>query len=158
MREIQQRRPDRAPRARACRPSPSPAGAAGRLARHVAGMRTTTPALSRSAALRKQACGLRGVQRSGWKISPASTIGRSQAHVSAARCTGSSSDSSLLAVRRAGVFAQRLASGTMLRPGLRRKPRRVGRHEGERRLRVAAVLGQVEMHAADQVPGRVQRP
>ena len=34
--------------------------------------------------------------------------------------------------------------------------RRVGRHEGERRLRIATVLGQVEVHAADQVPGPVQ--
>ena len=35
----------------------------------------------------------RGVQRSGWKISPASTIAFSHAQRSAARCTGSSSES-----------------------------------------------------------------
>jgi len=70
-------------------------GRAGRLARHVAGMRTTTPALCSSAALASRRAASCGVQRSGWKISPASTIGRSQAHVSAARCTGISSESSL---------------------------------------------------------------
>ena len=112
---------------------PSPAGAA-------AGWRATLPACARPRRrfpvrrrwpAKRDAS--RGVQRSGWKISPASTIGRSQAHVSAARCTGSSSDSSLLAVGGPGVFAQRLAQRQMLRLGLRRQPRRVGRHEGERR-------------------------
>ena len=44
----------------------------------------------------------------------------------------------------------------MLRLGLRREPRRVGRHEGERVFRVAAVFRQVEVHAADQVPRGIQ--
>ena len=44
----------------------------------------------------------------------------------------------------------------MLGLGLRRKPRRIGRHEGERRCLVAAVLRQVEVHAPDQVPRRIE--
>ncbi len=62
-----------------------------------------------------------------------------------------------VAVGGAGVLAQRLAERHVLRLGLRREPRGVGRHEGERVVRVAAVFRQVEVHAADQVPGRVQR-
>ncbi len=119
-------------------------------------MRTTTPALSSSGTLARKRDASRGLQRSGWKISPASTIGFSQAQCSAARCTGSSSDSSLLAVGRPGVFAQGLAQRQVLRLRLRRQLRRVGGHEGEGRVGVATVLRQVEMHAADQVPGRVQ--
>ena len=61
-----------------------------------------------------------------------------------------------VAVGRPGVFAQRLAERDVLGARLGREARGVGRHEGERRLGVAAVLRQVEMHAADQVPGRVQ--
>ena len=62
-----------------------------------------------------------------------------------------------VAVCRPGVFAQRLAQRDVLGAGLSGEARRVGRHEGERLFGVAAVLRQVEMHAADQVPGRVQR-
>ena len=60
-----------------------------------------------------------------------------------------------LAVLRAGIFLQGLAERQMLRLGLRRQPRRVGRQEGERRFLVLAVLGQIEMHAPDQVPGGI---
>ena len=58
-----------------------------------------------------------------------------------------------LAVLRAGIFLQGLAERQMLRLGLRRKPRRVGREEGERRFFVLAVFGEIEMHAPDQIPG-----
>jgi hypothetical protein len=57
----------------------------------------------------------------------------------------------------AGVGPQGLAQRQVLRAGLGGKLRGVGGHEGERRVRVAAVLGQVEVDAPDQVPGRVQR-
>ena len=78
----------------------------------------------------------------------------SQAHCSAARCTGRSSDSSRDLVRRARVLAQRPAERQVLRLRVRRQPRRVRREEGERRLVVLAVLGEVEVDAADQVPRR----
>ena len=56
------------------------------------------------------------------------------------------------AVRRAGVFAQRLAERQVLRFRMRRKASRVGREKGERRRLVAAVFGEIEMHAADEIP------
>ncbi len=68
-------------------------GRGGRLPRHAAGMRTTTPAVSRWGTSRRSWSASRGVQRSGWKISPASTISLSQGHVSEARCTGTSRES-----------------------------------------------------------------
>ena len=70
-------------------------GRAGRLARQAAGMRTTTPACSSSGVLASRSAASRARQRNGWKISPLSIIGLNQAHVSAARCTGASSDRSL---------------------------------------------------------------
>ena len=69
-------------------------GRDGRLALQVAGMRTTTPARSSSGTSPRKRRASCGVQRSGWKISPASTISLSQAQRSAARCTGSSSERS----------------------------------------------------------------
>ena len=54
----------------------------------------------------------------------------------------------------ARVLAQGLAERQVLGLRLRRQPRRVRRQEGERRLLVPAVLGEVEVDAADQVPGR----
>jgi hypothetical protein len=44
----------------------------------------------------------------------------------------------------------------VLRLAVRRQPAGVGGQEGERRLLVLAVLGQVEVHPADHVPGRVE--
>ena len=70
-------------------------GRAGRLARQVAGMRTITPALSNAGALARNRDASPTPQRRGWNISPASTIAFSQPQVSAARCTGTSSDNSL---------------------------------------------------------------
>ena len=43
----------------------------------------------------------------------------------------------------------------MLGFGLSRKPCRVGRQERERGVLVLPVLGKIEMHAPDQVPGRM---
>ena len=63
----------------------------------------------------------------------------------------------LAAIGSAGVFAQGLTERQVLCLGLRRKLRRVGRHEGEGRVLVATVFRKVEVHAADQVPGRVQQ-
>ena len=45
----------------------------------------------------------------------------------------------------------------MLGPRLGRQARGVGGQEGKRPFRVAAVLGQIEVDTADQIPGRVQR-
>jgi hypothetical protein len=41
----------------------------------------------------------------------------------------------------------------MLRLRLNREPRRVGRQECKRRLFVLPFLGEIEVHAANQVPG-----
>ena len=60
-----------------------------------------------------------------------------------------------LAVARAGIVLEGLAERQVLRLALDRKPRRIGRHECERRGLVLPVLGQIEVHAADQVPGRI---
>ena len=61
-----------------------------------------------------------------------------------------------LLVGRAGVLAQRLAERQVLGLAVRREPGGVGREEGEGRLLVLAVLGEVEVHPAHDVPGRVQ--
>ena len=68
-------------------------GRGGRPVFQVAGTRTTTPACSIAWRSRRKARASRGVQRSGWKISPWSTIAFSHAQCSAARWTGRSSDS-----------------------------------------------------------------
>ena len=67
-------------------------GRGGRLPLHAAGMRTTTPAASSCGTSRKTCRASAGVHRSGWKISPASTMAFSHGHVSEARCTGTSRD------------------------------------------------------------------
>ena len=63
----------------------------------------------------------------------------------------------LLSIGSAGVFAQGLAERHMLGPRLGRQARGVGGQEGKGPFRVAAVLGQIEVDTADQIPGRVQR-
>ena len=55
----------------------------------------------------------------------------------------------------AGVLAERAAERQMQRPRPGRQVGRVGRQKGERRLVVAAILREVEMDAADQMPRRV---
>ncbi len=58
-------------------------------------------------------------------------------------------------VRGACVFAEGAAEWQVLRLGLRRQLRRVGRKKRERRISVSTVFGEVEVDAADQVPRRV---
>jgi hypothetical protein len=62
-----------------------------------------------------------------------------------------------LPVFRAGIFLQSLAERHMLGFGFSRKPRRVGRQKRERRSLVAPVLGEIEVHTPDQVPGWMSR-
>ena len=62
------------------------------MARQPAGIRTTTPALSNCGTSLSSCSASLGLQRSGWKISPASTMVFSHGHPSAAFCTGISSD------------------------------------------------------------------
>ena len=57
------------------------------------------------------------------------------------------------AVSRSGIFLERPAERQMLRLAFGRKAGRVGRQERERGRLVLAVLGEIEVHAADQVPG-----
>ena len=93
-----------------------------------------------------------GVHRSGWKISPPSTRAFNHGQVSDALCTGSSRDSrrSLLA---APAYSPRaFPSGRCCALALAAKPRGVGCQKGEGRIQVFAVFGQIEVHAADQVP------
>ncbi|MGH9348248.1 MAG: hypothetical protein ACRD26_13400 [Vicinamibacterales bacterium] len=52
----------------------------------------------------------------------------------------------------AGVFAQCAAKRQVLGPGLGRQLRRVGRQKRERRFIIPAVLGEVEVDAADETP------
>ena len=58
-----------------------------------------------------------------------------------------------LAFPGAAIFLQSLAERQVLRLGGSRKARGVGREEGEGRLLVLAVLGEIEVDPADQVPG-----
>ena len=98
-------------------------------------MRTTTPALSSSAALarkrdasaRPPAQRMEDLARVDHRPQPGAALGGAL-HRQQQR-------QQLVAVRRAGILAQRLAERQVLRAGLRREPRRVGRQEGERRLR-----------------------
>ena len=59
----------------------------------------------------------------------------------------------LVFVFRPGIVAQRLAQRQMLGFGGGREARRIGRHEGEREVRIAAVFRQIEMDPADEGPG-----
>ena len=132
-------------------------GRAGRFMRQLAGIRTTTPALSSAGtSLRNcSACCGRPAQRMkdlagiDHRLQPGALLGgaldRHQQRQQA------------LAVLRAGIFLQGLAERQMLRLGLRRQPRRVGRQERERGVLVLPVLGEIEMHASDQVPGGMPR-
>ena len=62
-----------------------------------------------------------------------------------------------LLVGSGSVFAQGLAQRPVLRLPLRRQPGGVGGEEGEGKLLVLAVLGQMDVNAADEIPGRVAR-
>jgi hypothetical protein len=62
-----------------------------------------------------------------------------------------------LAVLRAGIFLQRLAERHMLRLGRSRQAGGVGREKRKGSLLVLAILREIEMHASDQVPGRIAR-
>ena len=79
----------------------------------------------------------------------------SHGQVSDARCTGSSSDSRRSLFAAPAYSPQGLPQRKMLGLGVRRQPRGVGGQKSERRIRIFAVLGQIEVHAADQVPRRV---
>ena len=57
-------------------------------------------------------------------------------------------------VGRAGVLTQRLSERQVLRLRVRRQPRRIRGQKRERRRSIRPVLGEVEVNAADQSPGR----
>ena len=59
------------------------------------------------------------------------------------------------AIPGAGIFLQGLAQRQVLRPGLGRESRRIGREKREGCGFILPVLGEVEMHASHQVPGRM---
>src|SRR3954454_8759860 len=60
-----------------------------------------------------------------------------------------------LAVPRTRVLLQGPAERQMLRLGLSGKPCRIGRQKRERGLLISPVLGKVEVHPTNQVPGWV---
>ena len=63
-----------------------------------------------------------------------------------------------LAILRAGIFLQRSAERHVQGLGLSRKPRGIGGQECERRDLILPVLGKIEVHAPDEIPGRMPFP
>ena len=120
-------------------------------------MRTTRPACSSASTSLSSRIASLAVQRSGWKISPESTISLSHSQFSLARLTGSSSlRSSPLAP--APAYSRSAApSGAWRNAPWAASPGDVGGKKGERPLGVLAVFGEVEMHAADEPPAAVAR-
>ena len=131
-------------------------GRAGRLARHEAGMRTTTPALSRSGTLDRIARPRPGTSAADEKSPRHRPLSLSQPQRSAARCTGTSSESSASRFAAPAYSRKAWPSGTCWALACGRQPRGVGRHEGEGLLRIVPVFRQIEMHPPDQIPGGVQ--
>ncbi len=129
-------------------------GRGGRLARHVAGMRTTTPrspVAGRRAGAEwlhwaSTAAGERSRPRRPW---PSAT--GSSPPLAAPEAAATADDPCSPRPRTRAEPAQR----QMLRLGVRREPRGVGRQKRKGRLRIVAVFGQIEVDAADQVPRRV---
>ena len=89
---------------------------AGRFIRQLTGIRTTTPALSSAGTSFRNWSACCGLQRSGWKISPAATRS-STSGCSAARWMGRSGEQALT-VPRTRVLLQGPAKRQMLRLGL----------------------------------------
>ena len=118
-----------------------------------AGMRTTTPALSSCGTSRKSCMASAGVQRSGWKISPSSTMAFSHEQ-DAARAARGRSDKRRPCWPRPHTRRE-LAERQMLGLGLRGQPRRVGREKGNGASASLRFSARIEMHAADQIPCRV---
>jgi hypothetical protein len=87
-------------------------------------------------------------------ISPASTIVFSHRHSAAARWTGRSNESrrGLLAAPAYSLSAR--PSGRCCALACDDNLRRVGRQKRERSLFIPAVLGEIEVHAADETPRR----
>ena len=131
-------------------------GRAGRLARQDAGMRTTTPALSKLGDAVEKARRLRGSPAQRMEDIPGIDHRLQPGAMFRGALHRQEQGQQLVPVRRSGVFAQRLAEGDVLRLRLGGKAGGVGRHEGEGLVGIAAVFRQVEMHPADQVPGRIQ--
>ena len=127
-------------------------GRAGRLARHVAGIRTTTPALSscgtswrkRKASLGFPAQRMEDLARVDHGFQPRADFGRA--------LNGQEQRQQAILVRCSGVFAQRLAERKMLGFGVGGKPGGVGGEKREGSLFILAVFGEIEVHAAHQVP------
>ena len=128
-------------------------GRGGRFARQEAGMRTTTPAPSRSGTLERKHEASRGLPAQGMKdfagvdhrLEPDACLG-GPLHRQKER-------QELVFVRRPRVLAQGLTKRQMLCLGPRGKLRRIGCHEGERTFRIAAIFREIEMHPSDQIPG-----
>ena len=55
-----------------------------------------------------------------------------------------------------GEVAQRLRQRRMAQSAVLGERGRIGRHEGERKIGVAPVFGEIEMHAPDQPPATVR--
>ena len=130
-------------------------GRGGRFARQVAGIRTTTPALSSCGTSRRSCMASRRLPPQRVENLARIDHGLQPRAASDARCTGRSSDSRRSLLAAPAYSPQSLPQRKMLRLGVRRQPRGISRQKSEGRCFVLAVFGQVEVHAADKVPRRV---
>ena len=131
-------------------------GRGGRLPRHAAGMRTTTPAASSSGTSLKSCMASAGVQRSGWIDLAGIDHARATTGNSPKPAARAAAETAGDPCWRAPEYSRRAwPSGRCWALACAESRVRVGREKGERRVRILAILGQIEMHAADQVPRRV---
>jgi hypothetical protein len=136
-------------------------GRGGRPPRQAAGTRTTTPARSSAATSERRDVAEEPERLGGRPAQRVKELARVH-HLAQPRAPlGGALDreeerEQPFAVARAGVLAQRLAERQVLRRAVGREAGRVGGEEGERRVRVARGLGEVEVHAADDVPRRME--
>ena len=109
-------------------------GRGGRLARHVAGIRTTTPALSSCGTSLKKLHGLIG--RPAQRVEDLARIDHGLQPRTGLRRSlhGKKQRQQTILVCRAGIFAQSLTQRKMLGLGMRRQPRGVGGKKSERRI------------------------
>ena len=121
--------------------------------RQLAGMRTISPACSIASTSSQEAHGVLGRPTQGMEdlagvddlLQPVEAIRRAADRLQQVE--------QLPLV--AGVVVQRLAERRMAQGAVLGERGDVGRHEGEREIRVAPILGEIEMHAPDQPPAAV---
>ena len=122
--------------------------------RQLAGIRTTTPAFPSAGTSFRNCRACCGLQRSGWKMSPASTMAFNQGQFSAARWTASAATADIHGFSHRHTPARpcrEADAGPWPQP-------KVGSCRSQKRewgVLVLPVLGKIEMNAPNQVPGRM---